>query len=264
MADGTFVDNLNKIGVELSDKQYEQFDKYYETLVEWNEFMNLTGITEYSEVLLKHFVDSLVLKLPVHQYAGLATFSDDENDNINVIREIKSFFDRNNLTLIDVGTGAGFPGLPIKIAYPEIKVTLLDSLNKRLNFLNEVITRLNLSDINTVHSRAEDGGKNKLLREHFDISVSRAVANLSTLVEYNLPFVKVGGYFVAYKSGDIDEEVYNARNAVKLLGGKIELVYKFRLPGSDIERSLVYVKKEKNCPSKYPRKAGLPSKEPLV
>ena len=255
MADSTFVDNLSKIGVELCDNQFKQFDRYYETLVEWNEFMNLTGITDYDEVLLKHFVDSLVLRLPISR-------NDNNNEN-EVISELRTFFEKNELTLIDVGTGAGFPGLPIKIAYPEIKVTLLDSLNKRLNFLNEVIKRLNLTGIETVHSRAEDGGRNKNYREKFDISVSRAVANLSPLVEYNLPFVKVGGYFIAYKSMDIDEEVENAKNAVKLLSGRIDLVYKFRLPGSDIDRSLIFIKKIKNSPSKYPRKAGLPAKEPL-
>lgn len=239
MANQNFEKNLEYIGIKLSDKQYEQFDQYYELLVEWNSFMNLTGITDYEEVLLKHYVDSLVLN----------------------IEEIGH--DNDNISLIDVGTGAGFPGLPLKIAHPQLNVVLLDSLNKRVKFLNQVIEDLGLEGIQAIHSRAEDGGRNKNLREQFDISVSRAVANLSTLSEYNLPFVKVGGYFVAYKSGDVDDEVKNAANAVKQLGGLIERVDKFKLPYSDIERSLVFIKKIKNTPGRYPRKAGLPGKEPI-
>lgn len=239
MVNETFKKNLENIGITLSDQQYEQFDKYYELLVEWNSFMNLTGITDYEEVLLKHYVDSLVLH----------------------IEEIGH--DKESISLIDVGTGAGFPGLPLKIAHPEINVVLLDSLNKRVKFLNQVIDDLGLTGIEAVHYRAEDGGRNSNLREHFDVSVSRAVANLATLVEYNLPFVKVGGYFVAYKSGDIDEELRNAERAIKILGGEVEKVDKFNLPYSDIERSLVYIKKIKPTSGKYPRKAGLPGKEPL-
>lgn len=237
MANQNFEKNLEHIGIKLSDKQYKQFDQYYELLVEWNSFMNLTGITDYEEVLLKHYVDSLVLH----------------------IEEIG----HDNISLIDVGTGAGFPGLPLKIAHPQLNVVLLDSLNKRVKFLNQVIEDLGLEGIQAIHSRAEDGGRNKNLREQFDISVSRAVANLSTLSEYNLPFVKVGGYFVAYKSGDVDDEVKNAANAVKQLGGVIERIDKFKLPYSDIERSLVFIKKIKNTPGRYPRKAGLPGKEPI-
>ncbi len=239
MANQNFEKNLEYIGIKLSDKQYEQFDQYYELLVEWNSFMNLTGITDYEEVLLKHYVDSLVLH----------------------IEEIGH--NNDNISLIDVGTGAGFPGLPLKIAHPQLNVVLLDSLNKRVKFLNQVIEDLGLEGIQAIHSRAEDGGRNKNLREQFDISVSRAVANLSTLSEYNLPFVKVGGYFVAYKSGDVDDEVKNAANAVKQLGGVIERIDKFKLPYSDIERSLVFIKKIKNTPGRYPRKAGLPGKEPI-
>ena len=208
MINETFKNNLNSIGVELTDRQYEQFDMYYKLLVEWNSFMNLTGITDYEEVLLKHYVDSLVLDIE------------------------KIGHKKKEISLIDVGTGAGFPGLPLKIAYPQINVVLLDSLNKRVKFLNQVIEELGLTGIETVHSRAEDGGRNNDLREHFDVSVSRAVANLATLVEYNLPFVKVGGYFVAYKSGDIDEELVNAKKAVSVLGGTIEEVKKFQLPGT--------------------------------
>ncbi len=233
-----FIDNLKELGVEIDSKQLEQFNQYYETLVEWNEFMNLTGITEYDEVLLKHFVDSLVL---------------DPNKLIT----------SDKIRLIDVGTGAGFPGLPIKIAFPNVDVVLLDSLNKRIKFLDEVINKLGLENIKTIHSRAEDGGRNKELREQFDIAISRAVANLSSLAEYNLPYVKLGGYFVAMKSGEIDEEAENAKKAIKLLGGQLEKITKFRLPNTDIDRSLVLIKKVKETSKKYPRKAGLPTKEPL-
>lgn len=239
MPSAIFKRNLESINVELSDKQIEQLDKYYEILVEWNSFMNLTGITEYEEVMLKHYLDSLVLRLPI----------DDGNSHIK---------------LIDVGTGAGFPGLPLKIAYPDTEVVLFDSLNKRIKFLDEVIAQLGLKGISTVHGRAEDGGKSKELREQFDVSVSRAVADLSVLSEYNLPFVKVGGYFVAYKSGEIDEELEKSKKAILILGGQIEKVDKFKLPETDIERSLVYIKKVKNTPKKFPRKAGLPAKEPIV
>jgi 16S rRNA (guanine527-N7)-methyltransferase len=233
-----FLENLKTIDVEISEKQLEQFNSYFEILVEWNKVMNLTGITEYDEVLLKHFVDSLCF---------------------NPNKLIKS----DKISLIDVGTGAGFPGLPIKIAYENVDVVLLDSLNKRIKFLDEVISKLGLKNIKTIHSRAEDGGRNKDLREKFDIAISRAVANLSSLAEYNLPYVKVGGYFVAMKSGEIDEEAANAKKAISLLGGEIEKIEKFQLPNSDIDRSLVIVKKIKATSKKYPRKAGLPTKEPL-
>ena len=234
-----FKRNLDSIGMTLSDIQIEQLDKYYELLVEWNSFMNLTGITDYEEVMLKHYLDSLVLKLPING----------ENKHIK---------------LIDVGTGAGFPGLPLKIAYPEAEVVLFDSLNKRIKFLDEVINTLGLKNVTTIHGRAEDGGRNPKLREQFDVSVSRAVADLAVLSEYNLPFVKVGGYFVAYKSKDVDAEVEKSKKAIGILGGEVEKVDKFTLPETDIERALVYIKKVKNTGKKYPRKAGVPGKEPLL
>ena len=234
-----FKSNLDSIGMTLSDIQIEQLDKYYELLVEWNSFMNLTGITDYEEVMLKHYLDSLVLKLPING----------ENKHIK---------------LIDVGTGAGFPGLPLKIAYPEAEVVLFDSLNKRIKFLDEVINTLGLKNVTTIHGRAEDGGRNPKLREQFDVSVSRAVADLAVLSEYNLPFVKVGGYFVAYKSKDVDAEVEKSKKSIGILGGEVEKVDKFTLPETDIERALVYIKKVKNTGKKYPRKAGVPGKEPLL
>lgn len=230
-----FIDMLNEIGVKLTEKQVDQFLKYYEMLVEKNKVMNLTSITEFDEVIEKHFVDSL----QIAQYVDLT----------------------QKVSIIDVGTGAGFPGIPLKIAFPEIKVTLLDSLNKRINFLNEVIDELGLEEITAIHGRAEDYGKNGAYREQFDYCVSRAVANMSSLSEYCLPFVKVGGSFVPYKSGNIDEELEQAKKAVFLLGGKIEKVEKFAL--SEAQRSFVFIKKEKNTAKKYPRKAGLPTKEPL-
>ncbi len=232
-----FAEELNKIGITLTDIQREQFDRYYELLVERNKVMNLTGITEYDEVNLKHFTDSLTIV------------------RVNDMSEIS--------TLIDIGTGAGFPGIPIKIVFPHVKIVLLDSLNKRLKFLNDVIEELNLEDIETLHGRAEDHAKNPKYREKFDLCVSRAVANLSTLSEYCIPFVKKGGSFVSYKSGDSDEEIRQAENAVDLLGGKIETVKRFMLPDTDIGRTLVKIDKIKNTPGKYPRKAGVPAKEPL-
>ena len=227
-----------KIGHELTNKQAEQFFQYYEMLVETNKVMNLTAITEFDEVLQKHFVDS-VLKSEI-------------------------FIKEDTKTLIDVGTGAGFPGVPLKIMYPQLKVTLLDSLNKRIDFLNAVIEKTGLTGIETIHGRAEDYAKDAAYREKYDLCVSRAVANLATLSEYCLPYVKVGGMFIPYKSGEIDEEVKGSKKAVKVLGGEIEDVVKFELPGTDIGRSFVKIHKVKNTAKKYPRKAGMPSREPIV
>lgn len=232
-----FESDILNLGIKLSKKQISQFLKYYELLVEWNGFMNLTAITEYDEAMKKHFVDSLAL--------------------------IKAYDVSKEASVIDVGTGAGFPGLALKIAYPNLKITLLDSLNKRINFLNEVIIQLGLSGIEAIHGRAEDFAKPGKLREKFDLCVSRAVANLSTLSEYCLPYVKVGGEFISYKSEKMEEEMNAAKNAIHVLGGKIQRCEEFYLPDSDIYRNLVVIKKVKETPKKYPRKAGLPSKEPL-
>ena len=233
-----FERKLNELGVELTDNMKRQFDIYYEMLTEWNKVMNLTGITEYEEVNEKHFIDSLSI--------------------VKVIDMSK--IDK----IIDIGTGAGFPGMPLKIAFPHLKVTLLDSLNKRIKFLNDVIGALELENIETIHGRAEDFAKQEIYREQYDLCVSRAVANLATLSEYCLPYVKVGGYFISYKSGEIEEELQQSKRAVSILGGTLGDVIKFALPGTDIGRSFVKIKKVKNTGKKYPRKAGLPSKEPLV
>ena len=231
------LDKVNKLSIELNEKQVKQFIKFYEMLVEWNKVMNLTGITEYDEVVEKHFVDSLSIV------------------NVVAMNDIHK--------VIDIGTGAGFPGIPLKIAFPHLEITLLDSLNKRIKFLNAVIDELGLDNIHTIHGRAEDFAKQENYREKYDLCVSRAVANLSTLSEYCLPYVAVDGMFVPYKSGDIEEELNNSKKAIQILGGKIENTFKFELPGTDIGRSFVKIKKVKNTAKKYPRKAGLPSKEPL-
>ena len=232
-----FDNELEKMNIRLTDDQKSQFDLYYELLIEWNRVMNLTGITDYDEVNLKHFTDSLTISRII------------DMAQIN--------------TLIDVGTGAGFPGIPIKIAFPHIKVYLLDSLNKRIKFLNEVIKKLGLKNIYAFHGRAEDFAKDRQYREKFDVCVSRAVANLSTLSEYCIPFVKTGGYFVSYKGGDSDEEVVRSENAITLLGGEIENTDRFFLPDTDMGRTLIKITKRKSTPNRYPRKAGIPSKEPL-
>lgn len=230
-----FIHELEQIHVELSEKQLEQFRVYFEMLVEKNKVMNLTGITEWDEVLEKHFLDS-----------------------ISLIRAVDL---NKELTVMDMGTGAGFPGLPLKIAFPNLKVTLADSLNKRVLFLQEVIDALELTGIEAIHGRAEDLARDKKYREQFDLSVSRAVANLSTLSEYCLPFVKIGGQFISYKSGECDEEVAASKSAVFLLGGKISSVVKFELGESG--RSFIVIDKVKGTSKEYPRKAGTPSKKPL-
>lgn len=232
-----FENKLNALSIMLTDIQKQQFDQFYELLVEWNKVMNLTGITEYDEVNEKHFIDSLSLVKAI---------------DVNKVE-----------TVIDIGTGAGFPGIPLKIAFPHLKVVLLDSLNKRINFLNTVITELGLKEIKTIHGRAEDYAKQSEYREQFDLCVSRAVANLSTLSEYSLPYVRVGGLFIPYKSGEIDDEVRQAEKAIGIMGGKLDEIIKFQLPGTEVNRSFVKINKAKNTGKKYPRKAGLPSKEPL-
>lgn len=233
----SFEKDLEELNIKLEKRQICQFLKYYELLVEWNSFMNLTAITDYDEVIKKHFIDSLSL--------------------------IKAIDLSKKYSVIDIGTGAGFPGIPLKIAFPNLKITLLDSLNKRIKFLNEVIDKLELEDITAIHGRAEDFAKDKNYRQAYDLCVSRAVANLSTLSEYCLPYVKTGGKFISYKSEKITDEMNSAKNAIKILGGNIDSQVEFNLPDSDIYRNLFIIDKVKDTPMKYPRKAGLPSKEPL-
>ena len=231
------VKGLSELGLTITEEQIEKFDKYYEMLIETNKVMNLTSITEYDEVIIKHFIDSLLVV------------------NIFDINQSKK--------MIDVGTGAGFPGIPIKIMFPEIRVVLLDSLNKRLKFLNNVIDELGLKNITTVHGRAEDIAHMDEYREKFSLCVSRAVANLSTLSEYCIPFINESGIFISYKSEFSEEETDNAKKAIKVFGGKIEDTYIEELPHSDINRSFVVIKKERSTSNKYPRKAGVPSKKPI-
>lgn len=232
-----FEKSLEKLNIHLNEKQMFQFMKYYEMLIETNKVMNLTAITEYDEVVDKHFIDSLSL--------------------------IQAIDLNQPLKVIDVGTGAGFPGIPLKIAFPQLKIVLLDSLNKRINFLNRVIETLELTDVETIHGRAEDFGRNPQYREQFDLCVSRAVANLSTLSEYCVPFIQVGGHFIPYKSGKVQEELENSRRAVTLLGGHISDCLSYSLADTDMERTLVIIEKINPTKKAYPRKAGKPSKEPL-
>ena len=226
-----------ELGITLNEVQKQQFITFYEYLVEKNKVMNLTGITEFQEVLVKHFLDSLACVKAV---------------DMSRIKRI-----------MDIGTGAGFPGVPLKIAFPHLEACLLDSLKKRVNFLEETFQMLKLENITAIHGRAEEYAKNKQYRETYDLCVSRAVSNLATLSEYCLPYVKTGGYFISYKSGTVQEEVEQAQKAVKILGGKIQDVVYFQLPDSEIQRSLVVIEKIKATPGRYPRKAGTPLKEPL-
>ena len=236
-----FIDELQaaaeKFNIELNDTQLEQFDTFYRLVVDWNNKVNLTAITDSSDFAVKHIIDSISI------------WSDEKFVNVN--------------TFIDVGTGAGFPGIPLKIYRPHLKVTLLDSLAKRINFLKAVVEALNLENIKLIHSRAEDAAHNPELRETFDLAVSRAVAKLNILAEYCVPFVKVGGYFAALKGSNIKEELQDAKNAVKVLGGKELKCINITLP-NDNERNLIYIKKASKTADKYPRKAGIPERKPLV
>ncbi len=234
-----FSNDLEDLHIYLKEYQFLQFYQYYELLTKWNTFMNLTTITEFDDVVKKHFIDSLTL-----------------------IKIIPDLFSRSDY-VIDVGSGAGFPGIPLKIAFPDLRITLLDSLNKRIQFLEEVIRILKLKDIVLIHGRAEDYARPGKLRETFDFCVSRAVANLATLSEYCIPFVKQDGYFISYKSEKAEEEIIEAEKSISLLGGEYENRVEFQLPHSDIFRNLVVIRKKNSTPLKFPRKAGLPSKEPI-
>ena len=231
---------FQQAGFHLSDQQAGQFAAYAALLVRWNEVMNLTSITDFDEIVEKHFLDSLAL--------GIQPVFSQEVWNGN---------------LVDVGTGAGFPGIPLKICFPNLKVTLMDSLNKRVNFLNQVIGELGLKKIQAIHGRAEELAQNPAYREQYGLCVSRAVAALPILAEYCLPFVRKGGSFVAYKSGQVEEELESGKKAIKVLGGSIQKAEKFVLPGTELSRSLIVIRKVDRTPQKYPRRAGTPAKQPL-
>ena len=233
-----FRKDLEALQIVLNKEQLCQFMSYYELLVEWNQVMNLTAITDFEEVCKKHFTDSLSL--------------------------VKAYKINASISVIDVGTGAGFPGIPLKIAFPDIEIILLDSLHKSVDFLKTVIDNLGLKKIEALHGRAEDYAKEKNFREQFDLCVSRAVSNLSTLSEYCIPYVKIGGYFISYKSEKLSEEKKDAEYAISVLGGEIEDQISFQIPNSDINRNLLIVRKKKETPANYPRKAGLPLKKPII
>ena len=228
-------DESKKNGIELNDRQIAQFNQYYELLTEKNKVMNLTAITGYNDVVKKHFIDSMMISRIVDM--------------------------RKITTLCDIGTGAGFPGIPLKIVYPHLRLSLVDSVGKRVNFLSEVVEKIGLENVETIHSRTEDLAHNPKYREKYDLVTARAVASMNVLSEYCIPYAKIGGYFAAYKSGNIEEELNNARNAVNTLGGTIEKTDMFDLYG--MGRSIVLIRKVKGTPKVYPRKAGTPSKNPL-
>lgn len=236
-----YFDMLNEacesMGLSFDEEKYNKFIKYKDLVKEWNQKINLTAITDDEEIIKKHFIDSIKVF------------------NCDYVKNAKS--------IIDIGTGGGFPGIPMKIVKEDSKMVLLDSLNKRINFLNEVINELNLPNMKTIHGRAEDYAQTAEYRQRFDLAVSRAVANLTVLLEFCLPYVKVGGHFVALKGPAIDEEIKDAETALKLLGGKIEAIIEVDIEGSDLKHNLLVVKKVKDTPKKYPRKAGMVTKNPL-
>lgn len=231
------IKGMENLNIFPTEKQIEQLNDYYNILIEWNKVMNLTAITEYKEVIVKHFLDSLVL-------GKVYDVTEDKN-------------------VIDMGTGAGFPGIPLKIMFPNLNITLMDSLNKRIKFLDEVILKLGLNGITAIHARAEELGRNEEYRESFDLCVSRAVARLASLSEFCIPFVKKGGFFIPYKAGNISEELIEAKNAIKTLGCEVVKEESFVLPFSDVERTLIVIKKTKQTPKTYPRAGGKPLNTPI-
>ena len=237
--ENSFKDNLKEflkeINIDITLEQTENFYKFMNLLLEWNEKINLTALTSQEDIILKHFVDSLT-----------------------VLKYIKS-----KESIVDIGTGAGFPGIPIALMYKDNNITLVDSLNKRINFLEEVKRQMNIKNVVTIHTRAEEFGQNKQYRENFDIAVSRAVANLSVLAEYLIPLVKLGGKIICMKGSSVLEEINNSKLAIKELGGEIKQIEEFYLPRTDMKRNVIIIEKVKNTPKKYPRKAGTPSKQPI-
>lgn len=232
-----FEKMLEKLNLSITSQMEEQFLIYYDLLIQWGKVMNLTAITDFDEVVVKHFLDSVVL---------------------GAYYDLKGPF-----TMMDVGTGAGFPGIPLKIMYPHLSIVLADSLKKRVRFLDEAIEKLGLEQITAVHGRAEDLARASEYREQFDLCVSRAVANLASLSEYCLPFVKVGGTFIPYKSGEIDKEASDSKKAIYLLGGRLKNIQKFQLPNTEYQRSLLFIDKVDHTSKKFPRKAGVPGRQPL-
>ena len=236
----TDMEELRKVlsswNISISEEKLDLFNHYYEELILWNSRINLTSITDKDDVILKHFADSIALL---------------------------KYMDLSCRTILDVGTGAGFPGIPLCIMCEDCDITLMDSLNKRVSFLNHIIDDLGLSNIRAVHGRAEDLGHDPNYRERFDVVTSRAVANLCTLSEYSLPFVKINGMFVSYKSGNVSDEISEASESFRVLGGTLSETVSFVLPHSDITRTFVFIKKVNNTPDRFPRKAGLPSKKPI-
>lgn len=296
-----FLNGLQELNIELTQTQLDQFGKYYDLLMEWNAVMNLTAITDYNEVITKHFLDSLsIVKVIVKMKENILKENilkenvlkeDNLKENVlkenilkeNVLKENVSaenvsretlgsgqaesqifLNSKSSIRLLDLGTGAGFPGIPLKIAFPQLEITLMDSLNKRINFLNEVISKLSLKNISAIHGRAEEFGRKEEFREQYDGCVSRAVAKLVSLSEYCLPFVKQGGYFIPYKSAKSEEELEEAKYAIGQLGGKYLGKISFLLPGSDAERTLFLIRKCRETPKKYPRAGGKPLNKPLL
>lgn len=236
MNEKEFYEAIRQFVPQITEEQQNKFYNYMNMLIEWNNKINLTAITEPDQIILKHFIDS-----------------------ITILKEID-----DKSKIIDVGTGGGFPGIPLKIMNNSLEIVLLDSLNKRINFLNEVIQKLKLKNINSIHFRVEEAGQNIKYREKFDVATSRAVASLNILVEYMLPLIKVGGICICMKGSEIEEEIENSKKAIDILGGKIEKIESFTLANTDIKRNIVIIKKIKETPNRYPRKAGTPSKEPIM
>lgn len=224
------------INIDINDTQIKKYYQYMDLLLEWNKKMNLTAITEPNDIILKHFIDSITIQKYI----------------------------KENSKIIDVGTGAGFPGIPLSILREDLQITLMDSLNKRINFLNEVVIDNDIKNVETIHSRAEELARNENYREQYDVAVSRAVASLNVLLEYMLPFVKVGGYCICMKGSNIEEEVLNSKKILQIMNSKIEKIETFNLPESDYGRNIIIIKKLGKTPQKYPRKAGMPAKEPII